>query len=162
MKVGVVSDTHDNLPLIEKAVKIFNEKEVELVLHAGDYVAPFVVKVLKRLRAKLIGVFGNNDGDRILLGKKFDEIGFKIFNPPYEFTIKNKNILLMHEPNLLDSIIKSNMYHIIIYGHTHSVNLRRNNIIVFNPGEASGWLYGKPTIGIVNLDSMEVELIKLR
>jgi len=40
------------------------------------------------LKAKLVGVFGNNDGDRILLRKKFGEIGFKIFNSPYEFTIK--------------------------------------------------------------------------
>jgi len=82
MKIGVISDTHDNLPLVEKAVKIFNEKEVEFVLHAGDYVAPFAVKVFKKLRAKFVGVFGNNDGDRILLGKKFDEIGFKLFSPP--------------------------------------------------------------------------------
>jgi len=47
MKIGVISDTHDNLPLIEKAVKIFNEKGVKLVLHAGDYVALFVVKVFR-------------------------------------------------------------------------------------------------------------------
>lgn len=162
MKIGIISDTHDNLPLIEQAVKIFNAKEVELVLHAGDYVAPFVVEVFKKLRAKLVGVFGNNDGDKILLSKKFDELGFKIFNPPHELTVKNKTILLMHEPNLLDSIIKSNIYDIIIYGHTHSIDLRKNNIIVLNPGEASGWLYGKPTIGIVDLDSMEVELINLK
>jgi len=68
----------------------------------------------------------------------------------------------MHEPNLLDSIIKSDMYDIIIYGHTHSVDLRKNKMIIFNPGEASGWLYGKPTIGIVDLDSMEAELINLK
>lgn len=163
MKVGVIADTHDNLPLIEEAVKIFNEKGVELVLHAGDYVAPFVVKVFKKLRTKFVGVFGNNDGDKILLSKKFNEIGFKIFNSPYELTMKNKNILLMHEPNLLDSITRSNMYDVILYGHTHRVDLRRlNNMIIFNPGEASGWLYGKPTIGIVDLNSMNVELIKLK
>ncbi len=42
MLIGVVSDTHDNLPLVEKAVKRLNEEKVNLVLHAGDYVAPFV------------------------------------------------------------------------------------------------------------------------
>ena len=36
MLVGVMSDTHNHLPLIDKAVKKLDEK-VELVLHAGDY-----------------------------------------------------------------------------------------------------------------------------
>ena len=43
MLVGLISDTHDNLPMVEKAVKRLNEEKVGLVLHAGDYVAPFVI-----------------------------------------------------------------------------------------------------------------------
>jgi predicted phosphodiesterase len=38
MKLGVISDARDNLPMIAKAVKIFKENKVEFVLHAGDYV----------------------------------------------------------------------------------------------------------------------------
>ena len=73
MLIGVISDTHDNLPMIEKAVKRLNEEKVELVLHAGDYVAPFVIPKFKALNCKLIGVFGNNDGDHELLRKRFSE-----------------------------------------------------------------------------------------
>ena len=73
MLIGAISDTHDNLPNIEKAVKFFNDKKVNLVLHAGDYVAGFVVPKLKMLNCPLIGVFGNNDGDHELLKKRFSE-----------------------------------------------------------------------------------------
>ena len=73
MLIGLISDTHDNLPMIEKAVKRLNEEKVELVLHAGDYVAPFVIPKFKALNCKLIGVFGNNDGDHELLRKRFSE-----------------------------------------------------------------------------------------
>ena len=59
MLIGVISDTHDNLPIIEKAIKKLNEENVALVLHAGDYVSPFVIPKFKALNAKLIGVFGN-------------------------------------------------------------------------------------------------------
>ncbi len=75
MIVGIIADTHDRLPLLDKAVKRLNEEKVELVLHAGDYVAPFVVPHFKPLKARLIGVFGNNDGDKELLKKRFTELG---------------------------------------------------------------------------------------
>lgn len=67
MLIGAVSDSHDNLPLIEKAVKILNEQKVALVLHAGDYVAPFTIARFSKLDCQFIGVFGNNDGDHELL-----------------------------------------------------------------------------------------------
>src|SRR5512136_1142704 len=73
MLIGLISDTHDNIPLIEKAVSRLNQEKVELVLHAGDYVAPFVIQKFKALNCKLIGVFGNNDGDHELLRKRFSE-----------------------------------------------------------------------------------------
>lgn len=64
MLIGLMADTHDNLPMVEKAIKMFNEEKVEVILHAGDYVAPFVIPKFRGLKARLIGVFGNNDGDR--------------------------------------------------------------------------------------------------
>ena len=73
MLVGAISDTHDNLPQIEKAVKYLNDQKVGLVLHAGDYVAGFVLPKLKQLNCKLVGVFGNNDGDHELLKRRFSE-----------------------------------------------------------------------------------------
>ena len=36
MIVGLLSDTHDHLPIIDEAIKQLNKMNVELVLHAGD------------------------------------------------------------------------------------------------------------------------------
>ena len=41
MKVGIVSDTHDNMVKIKDMVDILNSREVDLMLHAGDFIAPF-------------------------------------------------------------------------------------------------------------------------
>lgn len=73
--VGLMADTHDCLPMVEKAIRRLNDEGVELVLHAGDYVSPFVIPKFKDLRARLVGVFGNNDGDHELL-KALVEGGF--------------------------------------------------------------------------------------
>ena len=34
MKLGIISDTHDNMPVIAKAVELFNDEKVDLVIHA--------------------------------------------------------------------------------------------------------------------------------
>jgi putative phosphoesterase len=64
MRIGVLSDTHDHLGYLRRAVDALRDLQVELVLHAGDYVAPFVVNELQRLPCRVLGIFGNNDGER--------------------------------------------------------------------------------------------------
>jgi len=37
MLIGIMADSHDNLPKVRQAVEFFNQKKVALVLHAGDF-----------------------------------------------------------------------------------------------------------------------------
>jgi putative phosphoesterase len=62
VKIGLISDTHDNFKTIEGAVRIFKEKEIDYVIHAGDITTPEAVEAFVGL--KLIGVLGNNDVDK--------------------------------------------------------------------------------------------------
>ena len=64
MKIGVISDTHDNIPLIKRAVGLFNRNGVGHILHAGDFVAPFSILPFNALKSPFTGVFGNNDGEK--------------------------------------------------------------------------------------------------
>jgi putative phosphoesterase len=71
MILGIVADSHDNLPKLKKAIALFNKKNTSLVLHAGDYVAPFSVGILENnLNCEYVGVFGNCDGERAGLTKR--------------------------------------------------------------------------------------------
>jgi len=78
MRIGLMADTHDNVHMVDKAVKVFNEYEVSLVLHAGDIVSPFVPRWFKGLRCKLIGVFGNNENERRMLVERFGKMGHEL------------------------------------------------------------------------------------
>ena len=49
MKIAVISDSHDHKNNILKAVSIINEREVDALIHCGDYVAPFVRKWFNNL-----------------------------------------------------------------------------------------------------------------
>jgi len=163
--IGLIADTHDNLPLVDKAVKKLNEKNVELVLHAGDYVAPFVIPKFKELKAKLIGVFGNNDGDRELLKKRFNEYeGLEMRRNFAEILVDGLKIALLHgnEEELLKALINSESFDVVVHGHTHRAEVyRRGKTLVVNPGEVCGYLTGKSTIALLDTDTREAEIVEL-
>ena len=159
MQIGIISDTHDNVPMIKKAVRIFNEKKVGLVIHAGDYIAPFAVIPLGGLECQYVGVFGNNDGEKLGLNK-ISQGRLKV--APHSIDFDGKKILILHEEGALAALIKSQIYDIVIYGHTHkSVIEKQGKTLVINPGECGGWLSGKSTIALADLDQMTAEIIEL-
>ncbi len=159
MKLGIISDTHDNVPMIKKAVEVFNRVDVDVVLHAGDYVSPFSLIPLFSLECDFLGVWGNNDGDKIALHRVAQG---KIENSPYLESYGQKKILLGHHFETLEALILSQEFHFIIYGHTHQPEIRKEGkTLIVNPGECGGWLEGKSTIAIADLESQTAEIIEL-
>ncbi len=161
MIIAIFSDTHDNLTNLKKAINIAEKFSPELIIHLGDYVAPFVAKPFLELGVKFKGVFGNNDGEKFGLKKAFSPIG-EIHSPPYETEIDNKKFLLLHEPITLNSYIKSQIYDFILYGHLHDVEKKvSKRTLILNPGEVSGWVKGKGTFAILDTQTKKVEIIEL-
>lgn len=159
MKIGIISDSHDNMPKIREAVKLFNERGMELVIHAGDFIAPFTIDPLNELNCQYFGVFGNNDGEKFGLSKKSQG---RITQPPNLVEFGGKKILVMHEPNELIALTKSQFYDIVVYGHTHDPLVEKHKkTLVINPGECCGWVNGRSTIVVADLDKMEAEIIEL-
>jgi hypothetical protein len=165
MLIGIMADTHDNLPLVEKAVQKLNEENVGLVLHAGDYVAGFLILKFKELHAKLIGVFGNNDGDHELLKKRFSE------NPNLDMrgnfadvTVDGVRIALLHgsDRELLKALIESQSFDVVVHGHSHLAEAyKKGKTLVINPGEVCGYLTGKPTISLFDTAKREARQVEL-
>jgi putative phosphoesterase len=164
LKVGIIADTHDNLPMVDKAIERLNQEGVEVVLHAGDYVAPFTVVHFKQLRAKLIGVFGNNDGDHELLKKRFSDIKTAEIRGSFaEVKVDGLKIALLHgEEELLQSLIDTQGYDVVVHGHSHDARVyKKGRTLVINPGEVCGYLSGKPTIAILDTETREAKIIQL-
>ena len=154
MKIGILSDTHDNLPKIKRAVDVFNKNKVGYVLHAGDYIAPFVLPLLEKLNCPWQGVFGNNDGEKKGLSERSEG---KIKQAPLEISLDGKKIYLAHSLDNENDII-AKKYDVIIFGHTHKLEIRKNNgTLLINPGECGGWLYGKSSIAILDVDKLEAK-----
>jgi hypothetical protein len=164
VKVGIISDTHDNLPLVDRAIEKLNKEKVGLVLHAGDYVAPFTVLRFKKLKAKLIGVFGNNDGDHELLKERFADIeGAEIRDGFAEVNAEGLRIALLHgDGELLQSLVNAECYDVVVHGHSHEARVyKKGKTTVINPGEVCGYLSGKPTIVLLDTKSREAKIVQL-
>jgi len=165
MKLGIMADTHDNLPLVDKAIDRLNREKVEIVLHAGDYVAPFTVVHFKQLEAKLIGVFGNNDGDHELLKKKFADIEAAEIQGDFAgIDADGLKIALLHgeDEELLHSLINTDFYGLVVHGHSHEAkSYKKGQTIVVNPGEVCGYLSKKSTMALFYTETRKVNFIQL-
>jgi uncharacterized protein len=165
MLIGLISDTHDNLPMVEKAVKLLNEAKVELVLHAGDYTSPFTIPKFGVLNCKLIGVFGNNDGDHDLLRKRFGGTqNCEVRGDFAEVDAGVFKIALLHgdETELQNALVNCGGFDAVVSGHTHiSVNKTKGKTIVVCPGEVCGYLYGKPTLALLDTEKREAKIVQI-
>ena len=121
MKIGIISDTHDDIENVRRGIDIFNNELVQYVIHAGDYVFPGVVLEFKRLNAKRIGVLGNNDGEKGQLLKAFLEVGGELKGELGELHINDLKIGIYHGTSTVikGRLIESGRYNIIVCGHTH-------------------------------------------
>lgn len=151
-QVGLISDTHDNLAKVRAAVEFFNRTGPDLVLHCGDFVAQFVLAEFGRLEMKLLGVFGNNDGDRRSLRERAVEAGFELYAGFHRFVHSGKVFGLSHEP--VQPPAGLDYY---VHGHTHRTKLSRSSPVIINPGEACGWLTGRSTLALLDTADGSVE-----
>ncbi len=141
MKVGIMADSHDNLAAIKYLVNYFNQKNVDLLLHAGDFISPFTIPALAEFDGRVLGVFGNNDGDRETLQEMAEKNEVELFEAPREIEVGNKEFLIAHRPQDLPEEISEEI-DLVVSGHTHEPAVEDNSTLHLNPGEAGGWLTG--------------------
>jgi hypothetical protein len=159
MRIGVFSDTHDNLVATAKALDAFEAAAVEAVVHAGDFVAPFTLKyILARLKGlPLVAVLGNNDGERRGLARLLPDLA----DGPRHVELGGRKICVIHDLAALhhEDEMSSD---IVVAGHTHEpVCDLREGRLTLNPGECCGWLSGICRASILDTATLKVDNLVL-
>lgn len=162
MRVGLLADSHDRVPAVDALLREMLARDVTFVLHAGDFCSPFSLKPFQDHNVAMAGVFGRNDGDPEGL-RAFAEqgMGQELFESPHSIKLGEHKVLIVHD--IGDVVERSVLAHsVVIHGHTHLQEMKtRGDTLIVNPGEACGWLYGAPSGAILDLDSKQVEFLKL-
>jgi putative phosphoesterase len=159
--IGLFSDSHDNLVMIRRAVGLFNEMGCDLVIHAGDFVAPFAAAELRNLRCPVKAVFGNCDGEKAGLTKTFDGLG-EIRKAPLTFTHAGLRFVVTHLDGSVPRCLAMIPCDVLVFGHTHrALSERRDGVLVINPGEAGGWLRCRSTAALLDPATRAADILDL-
>ena len=161
MKIGVVSDTHNNLKNIEIIINLFNDERVPIVVHTGDISNANTLEQFTKLDSELIGVYGNNDRYEIGLKEVAQKNNFQFQEPPRRLNLLDREIVIFHEPDNIDQFLLENKKtNVVLYGHTHRYeNNTKNGVLYFNPGESAGMQKGSNAIGILDLVNLKAKRI---
>jgi len=135
MKLGIISDTHDNIEPTRKAIGFFENQEVDAVVHCGDMVAPFTAELFDR-DFNFYAVRGNNDGEWNLQ-ETIEEFGTWL-GEMGELSFQDRKFAVYHgtKPEVVRSLSDSGDYDYVLKGHTHQKIIKNhdNGTIEINPG----------------------------
>ncbi|MFQ6010658.1 MAG: metallophosphoesterase family protein [Nitrososphaerales archaeon] len=160
MKIGVLSDTHQDL-FEDISPSVLDELSgVDIIVHAGDFVSRPLLQGLQK-RGNFKGVHGNMDSVEIK-----NELPVTTHFEVNSFRIGVAHPAEGGDPSLIEQKVGSKFSNVdvIIHGHSHMPkNEMVNGVLHFNPGSASGAFPAMiQTIGILRLDDrIKGEIIKL-
>ena len=148
MKIGVVCDTHNNVRNVKRIVELFNEANVDRVVHTGDITKGSTLELFSVLECPLHGVFGNNDVERESLDDAIAKNGYEFHDPPLQLTWHERRILVVHDPATLANADLVD-FDLVLHGHTHLQRIEQTETsLIFNPGECAGQMTGYKRRGV--------------
>ncbi len=167
MKIGILSDVHDQILNLKKGLEIFIEQEVEQLIFCGDFCSPFSAKELALFPGKIHAVYGNNDGDRHLISSiAASHQNFTIYG---EYGGDEKNLIVLdgvriaitHYPFYAEALARTGWFDAVFNGHTHLYKKQKfSGTLLLNPGEVAG-IFNEPTIAVYNTSNRSSEMISI-
>ena len=160
MKIGIISDSHDRIETTNKAIQIIKEKGGEVLIHCGDFCAPFMMNELSKFDGEVHCVFGNID-DRFTTPNRAKSLGINFHGDTAILEIDNKKILVNHHPDIARAFASTGEYDAVFHGHNHTAKKEKiKDTLLVNPGEIMGWK-SKPSLAIYDTESNNVEIIEI-
>ncbi|MAF13687.1 MAG: YfcE family phosphodiesterase [Parcubacteria group bacterium] len=163
MKFAIISDSHDNVPNIDKALAHIKKQNIKTIVHCGDVCAPGVMKyIAEQYNGEIHLTYGNVDGDRELMEELAADLdNMTIHGEVGKIELGGKKIVWNHYPEEAKDLAKEGKYDLSFYGHTHQPwEEKIGNTLVLNPGTLAG-LFAKATFAIYDTAEDKAELIIL-
>jgi len=163
MKLGILSDTHNNVQNTRRALAIFKDQEVERLVHCGDLTRPSVIEEFMGWRVDF--VFGNGDYDRedirATIGAMLKD---STIGDQWIGEIDGVRLAAMHgdNPRGLKELIKSGIYRYVFCGHSHiRLDEWEANTRVINPGSLGGKRSQTRSVCVLDLTTRKAQFIEL-
>lgn len=164
MNIGILSDTHGNLPRTIRATEILLARGIEALLHCGDIGSEETLdEISARCAAHgipLHAVLGNVDEYEASFWRGTDGRPITIRK---ELTLSGKRVAILHGHHFiaLEQAISSGEFDYVFTGHTHQTRDERiGRTRVINPGAVHR--AHTPSVAVVDIEKDTVEIVVLR
>jgi putative phosphoesterase len=134
MRIGILSDTHDQVKRTAQAVALLRDEGAEVLIHCGDMTGAAVVEECAGLPSYF--VFGNNDFDQSRLTRAMSLIGAVCLGQGGCIELGGKRIAVTHG-DLWREIdrLRAMSPDYLFFGHSHLASDERDGTTrVINPG----------------------------
>ena len=162
MRIGIVSDTHDDLSALERALGILRHEGIDTLLHCGDLCGPAVIEALAGFDTWIAR--GNMDRHPELEPTAREVIGTGRLADHHRLTLAGRSAALIHghREGELRRVVNAAEQTYVFHGHTHR---RRDDRIgptrVINPGALGGMRWQQRSFCILDLAADEVTFVKI-
>ena len=169
MKIAILSDIHDNVWNLEKALSRTELQDTQAMLFCGDLCAPFIVKLIGQGYSQAVHmVLGNNDGDvAAIMANATNFTNIHIHGEYFRGEIGGKTIAINHYPDKSRILAEMGGYDVVCYGHNHTLAEETvGNTLLINPGAIMGFHGGRleditPTFLILDTEQLKTEVISI-
>jgi len=162
MRIGIISDTHDNLNNLKTALEILEESKIRMLFHCGDLAGPAVVEAMSGFDTWIAR--GNVDRHPELERTVQEALGNGRLAERHRLTLEGRSALLVHghREAELRRVISAGEYAYVFHGHTHR---RRDETVgrtrVINPGALGGMRWQQRSFCILDVESDGVRFIEV-
>ena len=139
MKIGILSDTHGNVPATAAATEVFKKSGVAAVFHCGDIGSFDVLSELAGLQVPVHVVLGNVD----IFSSDFKffptGIGVVLHGRFADVDCSGTRIALLHSDDRRRyyQTVHSGTYDLVLSGHSHEIHdYMEGSVRCINPGTA--------------------------
>ena len=162
MKICIISDSHDNIPLLLAAGEDAKARGAEAILHCGDIVAPSVLKKLLKVGLPVHAIHGNNTGDLFMMHRVAHESNGQLhyYGQDAGIVLGGRNIFIVHYPHYARAMATTGDWDLVCCGHDHRAEIRNlptiknGHTLLVNPGTVGG-IAAASTYALGDLDTME-------
>ncbi len=163
MKIGILSDSHNDIDHLAAALKILDRESIHVVICCGDVVDAACVPLFAGLELHLVE--GNMDTHPQDIVRSVTYLGNdSTFGLEYQAVIDNKRIVAMHghHEGRLNEAVRSGDFDYVFHGHTHRRRDERvNSTRVINPGALGGTRHESRSIAILDLTHDDLHVIEI-
>ena len=164
MKIGILSDTHNNLANLAAALELFEREGVRTLIHCGDFTG---VEVARKMAGfQVISVFGNGDfasGEirEELMQQNIDNYAGLVFSG----RIGEARVAVTHGhlPGRVEELVHSGGYDYVFQGHSYHHKEERFGITrLINPGALGGMHREERRVCLLDLSTGKTNFIKIK